>query len=70
MVIVEPDEFVVGMQVNGNHISSAHEGDTVRAVATIIHQGRSSHIWNVDVFTSTDKLVSSIRVMNSVLKRR
>lgn len=70
MVIVEPDEFVVGMQVNGNHISSAHEGDTVRAVATIIHKGRSSHIWNVDVFTSTDKLVSSIRVMNSVLKRR
>ena len=70
MVVVEPDEFVVGMQVSGNHISSAHEGDTVRAVATLIHRGRSSHIWNVDVFTSTDKLVSSIRVMNSVLKRR
>ena len=70
MVIVEPDEFVVGMQVSGNHISSAHEGDTVRAVATIIHRGRSSHIWNIDVFTSTDKLVSSIRVMNSILKKR
>ena len=70
MVVVEPDEFVVGMQVSGNHISSAHEGDMVRAVATLIHRGRSSHIWNVDVFTSTDKLVSSIRVMNSVLKRR
>lgn len=70
MIICESDEIVVGMQVNGNHISSAHEGDTVRAVATIVHKGRSSHVWNVDVFTSTNKLVSSIRVVNSVIKKR
>ncbi len=70
MISCQPDEAVVGMQVSGNHISSAHEGDTVRAVATIVHKGRSSHVWNVDVFTSTNKLVSSIRVMNSVMKKR
>ncbi|MBP5380110.1 MAG: Cof-type HAD-IIB family hydrolase [Bacteroidaceae bacterium] len=70
MVACQPDEFVVGMQVSGNHISSAHEGDTVRAVCTPVHLGRSSHVWNVDVFTSTDKLVSSIRVVNSVMKKR
>ena len=45
MIICESDEIVVGMQVSGNHISSAHEGDTVRAVATIVHKGRSSHVW-------------------------
>ena len=70
MILCQPDEIVVGMQVSGNHISSAHEGDTVRAVATIVHKGRSSHVWNVDVFTSTNKLVSSIRVVNSVIKKR
>lgn len=70
MIACQPDEVVVGMQVSGNHISSAHEGDTVRAVATIVHQGRSSHVWNVDVFTSTNKLVSSVRVVNSVMKKR
>ncbi len=70
MVLCNPDEFVVGMQVSGNHISSAHEGDTVRAVGTIVHKGRSSHVWNVDVFTSTGKLVSSVRVVNSVMKRK
>ena len=70
MIICEPDEIVVGMQVSGNHISSAHEGDTVRAVATIVHKGRSSHVWNVDVFTSTNKLVSSIRVVNRDIKKR
>ena len=70
MVTCQPDEIVVGMQVSGNHVSSAHEGDTVRAVGTIVHRGRSSHVWNVDVFTSTNKLVSSIRVVNSIMKKR
>jgi len=70
LVLIKPDEVMVGMQVSGNHLSSAHEGDTVRAVATIIHKGRSSHVWNVDVFTSTDKLVSTARIVNSILKKR
>lgn len=70
MISCQPDEIVVGMQVSGNHVSSAHEGDTVRAVATIVHRGRSSHVWNVDVFTSTNKLVSTIRVVNSILKKK
>lgn len=70
MVACQADEFVVGMQVSGNHVSSAHDGDTVRGVATPVHLGRSSHVWNVDVFTSTGKLVSSVRVVNSVMKKR
>lgn len=70
MILCQPDEIVVGMQVSGNHISSAHEGDTVRAVGTIVHKGRSSHVWNVDVLTSTAKLVSSVRVVNSILKKK
>lgn len=69
MILCLPDEVVVGMQVSGNHLSSAHEGDTVRAVATIIHKGRTSHVWDVNVFTSTDKLISSVRVLNSILKK-
>ncbi|MDD4591511.1 MAG: HAD hydrolase family protein, partial [Parabacteroides sp.] len=70
MILAQPDELIVGMQVSGSHVSSAHEGDTVRAVATIIHKGRTSHVWNVDVFTSTDKLVSTVRVVNSVIKKK
>lgn len=70
LVACKPDETVVGMQVSGNHVSSAHEGDTVRAVCTPVHLGRSSHVWNVDVFTSTGKLVSSVRVINAVMKKR
>ena len=70
MIACQPDEFAVGMQVSGNHVSSAMEGDTVRGVATPVHLGRSSHVWNVDIFTSTGQLVSSARVINSIMKKR
>jgi Cof subfamily protein (haloacid dehalogenase superfamily) len=70
MIIGKPDEIIVGMQVSGNHLASASQGDTVRAVATILHQGRSSHVWDVNVYTSTDKLVSAVRVINCVIRKK
>lgn len=70
MILCPPDETAVGMQVSGNHVSSAREGDTVRAIGSLIHKGRSTHVWNVDIFTSEGKLVSSVRVVNCIIKRR
>ena len=64
------NEIQVGMQVSGNHIATAHEGEILKAEASIIHRGRSTHVWNVDIFTSTRKRVASIRVLNSIIKRR
>lgn len=69
LLLCKSDEIISGMQVSGNHISTAHEGDTVRAIGTIIHRGRSSHVWNVDIFTSTSKLVSSVRIVNSIFDK-
>jgi len=70
MILCGPEEVAAGVQVSCNHISSAREGESVRAVGTIMHQGRTSHLWNVDIFTSAGRLVSSVRVTNSILKRR
>ncbi len=68
--LIRGGEIAVGMQVSGNHVSSALVGETLRGIATILHQGRSSHVWNVDIVTDTGKLVSTVRVVNSILKKR
>ncbi len=70
MILCGEDEVAAGVQVSCNHISSAREGDKVHAVGTLIHRGRSSHVWNVDIHSSAGRLVSSVRVVNSILKRR
>ncbi|GAD04565.1 hypothetical protein HQ45_01285 [Porphyromonas crevioricanis] len=71
VVLCEEDELQVGIQVSGNHVSSALVGDTLRAEARIMHQGRSTHVWTVEVYSiGSGKLISTIRVLNSILKRR
>lgn len=70
LVYCTDNQLVVGMQISGSHVSSAPVGDTVHGIATIIHKGHKTHVWNVDVFTSANKLVSTVRVTNSIIERR
>ncbi len=62
-------EVSVGMQVSCNHISSAVEGDSVTGVATPIHIGRTTHVWNIDISSRKGRLISSIRLMNFIIKK-
>jgi uncharacterized protein (TIGR00369 family) len=64
------DEQCFGMQISASHISPAKVGDVVRAKGIIQHKGRSSHVWNIDVFSeSTGHLISTIRITNAVVKK-
>lgn len=64
------DEGMVGMEVCGNHVHSAHLGNLLTAKARIIHRGRTTHLWDVSIYTEMGTLVSSIRVLNSILHKR
>ncbi|HCO68055.1 MAG TPA: PaaI family thioesterase [Dysgonomonas sp.] len=64
-------ERCFGIQVSASHISSAYKGETVRAVATAQHLGKTTHVWNVDVFSMTDdRLISTVKVTNFVKKQK
>lgn len=70
-LLCEPDEMAVGMQVSGSHVSSAPLGETVRAEARLVHGGRLSHVWSVQVYAvTTGKLISTVNVTNCVIKKR
>jgi len=40
---------MVGLEINSNHCKGAMVGDTVVAIATPLHIGKSSHVWNIDL---------------------
>ena len=63
-------EVPAGIQVSGNHLSPAREGETVHAVGTILQQGRTIQIWSIDVTAGDGRIISTVRVVNSILKRR
>ncbi len=70
MQLCEADEYACGMQVSGNHLSPVAVGGKVVACGTLLHRGRTSHIWNVDITTPDGVLVSTIRVVNFIGKRK
>lgn len=66
-----PDALAcVGQNIHGNHIHPAKEGETVTATARIIHQGKSSHVWQVDVRNDDGVLISSISVTNHIIYQK
>ncbi len=67
--LCSPEEHAVGMQLSVNHIYSPRKGE-VKAVALILHQGKKSHIWQVEVFAADNKLVSVITVTNMIIKKK
>lgn len=65
-----PDKMCLGINVSGDHVKSARVGDTVTATARILHQGRSLHLWGVEVRNGKGELVSSVQVKNFVMDKK
>ena len=70
MTMLDNDKYEVrGMQVTANHVKGLTKGRAV-AIADIIHKGRLTHIWDVNVKSEEDHLISAGRVVNMVLEKR
>lgn len=68
-IICNEDEECYGIQISANHVSSARLGDTVRAIATPKHIGRSTHVWNVDITSMEDNRLISTVIVTNFIKR-
>lgn len=62
------DYVIRGMQLSANHVKAAKVGTYVYATATIMHKGRQTHVWNIDIKNEDGELVSSCRLTNFVFK--
>ena len=67
MLVLGEGGSAVGMQVSGSHVSSARDGEQVRAVATPVHIGFRTHVWNIEVEeVRSARRISTVRVTNMV----
>lgn len=62
-------EAPVGIEVNANHVRSVKDGNVI-ATGKIIHAGRKTHLWQVDIhIEGTDKLVCTGRLTIMIVPR-
>lgn len=52
---------ITGIEINANHIRGKREG-IVHGKATIIHYGRTTHVWNIEITDEEGKLVCLSRL--------
>lgn len=61
-------QLCVGLSINTSHIRSIREG-LVTGIATPLHIGRSTQVWNIDITNEKEQLISSTRLTMAVLNR-
>jgi len=61
---------IVGTEIGASHIRSGKEGTIVKGICKPIHIGRTSHVWEIKVFNSEEKIVSLIRFTTRVIDKR
>jgi uncharacterized protein (TIGR00369 family) len=59
----------VGMEINANHIRSKREG-IVTAVATPLHKGRKTMVWDIKVTDEDGKLICVSRCTVAVVEQK
>jgi 1,4-dihydroxy-2-naphthoyl-CoA hydrolase len=69
LVIDQEQFFCVGLEINANHIRGVKEG-YVHGVATPLHLGSSTHVWDIKIMDEGGKLVCVSRLTVAVLKKR
>lgn len=62
-------ESVAGLEINANHIKAKRDG-VVTAIATVLHQGRSTMVWDIKIVDEEDQLVCISRCTMAVIKRK
>lgn len=61
-------QYVVGLEINANHIRAAKEG-FVYGRATLIHCGKKTHIWEIKIVNEKQELVCASRLTMAVLDK-
>ena len=66
-LLVDSSKFhVLGVEINGSHVSTTTEKE-VFGIGTIVHEGRTSHVWEIRIEDSTGKIISVCRLTNRIV---
>jgi 1,4-dihydroxy-2-naphthoyl-CoA hydrolase len=66
-LIIDRDKYIcVGIEINANHLRSVSAGK-VTGIASPIHVGRSTHVWDIKIKDENEKLICVSRLTVAIL---
>jgi len=68
-LIIDTEKFAaVGLEVNANHLRPASDGE-VTGICEPIHIGRKTHVWNIRIINSENKIVCISRLTVAIIEK-
>jgi len=68
-MMVDMEKYNVrGAQVSANHVGTANSG-WVYAEGKVIHKGKNTHVWSIDIKNEDGKMLSTCRITNFIQKK-
>jgi 1,4-dihydroxy-2-naphthoyl-CoA hydrolase len=69
-MVIDHSKFIcVGLEINANHVRSARQG-YVTGIATPLHLGSNTHVWDIKIYDEVEKLVCVSRLTVAVIPRK
>lgn len=68
-LVDQEKQAVVGLEINANHIRAKKDG-VVTAAATVLHQGKSTMVWDIKITDEEGELVCVSRCTMAVIQRK
>jgi 1,4-dihydroxy-2-naphthoyl-CoA hydrolase len=69
-LVIDTSRFnCVGLEINANHIRGVREG-YVTGIATPLHLGNTTHVWDIKIYDEREKLVCVSRLTVAILQKQ
>lgn len=69
MVIDHSRFYCVGLEINANHVRRV-TGGMVTGVASPLHLGSTTHVWDIKIYDESEKLVCVSRLTVAIIPRK
>lgn len=67
-LIDKENELTMGLEINANHIKGKKDG-IVTAIATPLHQGRTTMVWDIKIVDEEENLICVSRCTMAIVKK-
>ena len=68
-VVDQTKAYVVGIEINANHIRGAKSG-FVTGIVSPLHLGATTHVWDIKIYDEQEKMTCVSRLTVAVLTRQ
>jgi len=68
--IINEDQMPVGQTITASHMKAKKIEGYILAKGKLLHKGRSSHVWSIEMFDESNVLISYVTVTNAIIKMK